>query len=179
MTIKIKQLLLSSLLAISAAAASAEDAPLSKKEINEVTASIAKLMQENYVFPEQGKKMAELLQKNAKVGAYNNFTKPRKFGEQLTEDLRSINQDLHIRVLFDPERVTVQRQRDQAPEDNTLQEQYLKDMARSNYGFKEVKILEGNIGYINLTGFYDTQYGGDTAVAAMNVVANTDAIIFS
>jgi len=46
-----------------------------------------------------------------------------------------------------------------------------------NFGFNEVKILEGNIGYLDLRSFQDPSYAGDTAVAAMNFLSNSDAII--
>jgi C-terminal processing protease CtpA/Prc len=50
-------------------------------------------------------------------------------------------------------------------------------MKRSNFGFREVKILEGNIGYLDLRGFSDVAYAGETAVAAMNFLSNSDALI--
>ncbi len=51
--------------------------------------------------------------------------------------------------------------------------------ARSdNFGFKEARILDGNIGVsLNLSRFYDPGKGGETAAAAMNFFSNTDALI--
>jgi C-terminal processing protease CtpA/Prc len=40
-----------------------------------------------------------------------------------------------------------------------------------------VAILPGNIGYLKLNGFVDAQIAGPTAVAAMNFLANADALI--
>lgn len=54
----------------------------------------------------------------------------------------------------------------------------LEQWKMTNYGFKEVKILEGNIGYIDLRGFVPPKYAGETAVAAMNFVGNCKALIF-
>jgi hypothetical protein len=48
---------------------------------------------------------------------------------------------------------------------------------RDNFGFKEVRVLDGNIGYLNLTKFYDPALGEQTAIAAMNFLFNTDALI--
>ena len=50
-------------------------------------------------------------------------------------------------------------------------------MAEINYGFSEVKILNGNIGYLNLRMFADTAYAKGAATAAMNFLFNTNAII--
>ncbi|MNQ94438.1 Tail-specific protease precursor [compost metagenome] len=50
-------------------------------------------------------------------------------------------------------------------------------MAEINYGFKEVKILDGNIGYLNLNQFADIKYAEETVAATMNFLSNTNAII--
>ena len=50
-------------------------------------------------------------------------------------------------------------------------------MAEINYGFKEVKILDGNIGYLNLNQFADIKYAEQTVAATMNFLSNTNAII--
>lgn len=49
---------------------------------------------------------------------------------------------------------------------------------RDNFTFKEVKILDGNIGYINFRGFRDPEYASEAVISAMNFLSNTDAIIF-
>jgi hypothetical protein len=154
------------------------DRPLSQSEVKQLTSSISQLMQSEYIFPEQAKKMAQLLTNKTEKGKYNQFKQPKALSEQLTEDLRSINQDLHIRVSFNPERIAEIKASESSSQAQQISESELKSMQRANYGFKEVKLLEGNVGYINLTGFYDPKYAGETAVAAMNFVANVDAIIF-
>jgi hypothetical protein len=56
--------------------------------------------------------------------------------------------------------------------------EYLTDLRRGNYGFKELKILEGNVGYLDLRQFMSPAQAGEAATAAMNFLANADAIIF-
>lgn len=50
-------------------------------------------------------------------------------------------------------------------------------MAEVNYGFTEVKVLNGNIGYLNLRMFADINYAKEAATAAMGFLSNTNAII--
>jgi len=154
------------------------DMPLSQAEIKQVTQSISKLMLSEYIHPEQAKQIAQLLTKKTKSGEYNKFKQPQAFSEQLTKDLRSINHDFHLNVIFDPERIAEQKSAGESPQEQQISQRELREWQRANYGFSEIKLLEGNIGYINLTGFYDPTYAGETAVAAMNFLANADAIIF-
>ena len=46
-----------------------------------------------------------------------------------------------------------------------------------NYGFQEVKILEGNIGYLDLRRFSNPEDAGGTADAIIEFLRNTNAII--
>jgi C-terminal processing protease CtpA/Prc len=50
--------------------------------------------------------------------------------------------------------------------------------ASINYGFEKIDRLEGNVGYLRVDGFMPADVGGETAIAAMNFLANTDALIF-
>jgi hypothetical protein len=50
--------------------------------------------------------------------------------------------------------------------------------SRVNFGFQEVSILPGNVGYIDMRLFFPVQVGGDTALAALNFIEHTDAVIF-
>src|SRR5262249_28373828 len=50
-------------------------------------------------------------------------------------------------------------------------------MKSINFGFEKLERLNGNVGSLDLRGFMDAEMGGDTVVAAMNFLANTDALI--
>lgn len=47
----------------------------------------------------------------------------------------------------------------------------------SNFGMKTAKILDGNVGYLEVTGFYRANEGAETVDAAMRFLAHTDALI--
>ncbi|WDE06446.1 S41 family peptidase [Thalassomonas viridans] len=148
-----------------------------KTEIETVARSIGGILKSNYVFPEQGDKMNALLEQNLRSGKYYDISRAQQLAQVLTEDLQSINQDLHLRVMFRPETVAEIRKQQSEGSEGELLPSELKSGQRDNYGFKEVKILPGNIGYLKLDSFYDTTLGGETAVAAMNYLSNSDALI--
>lgn len=155
---------------------SAQDQKLTKEEISTAVDSLSANLNRIYVFPEKAKEMSDLIQKNKKEGKYDLLTHPMEFSEQITKDLISVSNDKHIRFMFSPDRVAMMRERMNETEPNI--EEMKKDLGQENFGFKEVKILDGNIGYIKLNGFTDASVGGDAASAAMNFVSYTDAIIF-
>ena len=172
-------LLLSSLFLLDAnLKAQSTPSPLTDEEKSEVVDSIQSLLANNYVYPEIAEEMNRTIQQRLNAGAYEGISDPMIFAETLTEDLRSISQDLHLRVQFGPERSAALRARQNQPDNTGPSPEALERIAATNFGFNEVKIMEGNIGYIDLRGFSEASYAGETAVAAMNFVSNADAIVF-
>jgi C-terminal processing protease CtpA/Prc len=47
----------------------------------------------------------------------------------------------------------------------------------ANFGLKRAEILDGNVGYLEITAFYRKNEGAKTLQAAMNFVSHTDALI--
>ena len=103
----------------------------------------------------------------------------KELAKRLTKDIRLVNEDKHLTVIFNPKRVSQIKEIELEPDSNDgdLPSEMLDFMRKENYGFKEIKILDGNIGYLDLRVFEETRWAGDTAVAAMNFLANTDSII--
>jgi hypothetical protein len=154
-----------------------KEVKIDAKEQALVVDSIAKFMSERYVFPKEGKEMGDLVQQNLKNGDYDEITDPFEFAQKLTEDLLTINNDRHIGVGYMPERIALM-QAAQEDEDNTeLEELEKRYMEYSNYNFEKMKILPGNVGYLKFNSFMDASVAGPTAVAAMNFLANADALI--
>lgn len=151
---------------------------LTSEQIRVVIDSIGNILESNYIFPETADKMVAKMKKEFKKnGTYASMDDPQKLAEQLTKDLQSISRDKHLRVLYNPARVAEEQKVRTAADSAAFLNRRLQRMKRENFGFKEVKILEGNIGYLDLRAFMDPQYAGETAVAAMNLLSNTDAII--
>jgi hypothetical protein len=131
-----------------------------------------------YVFPDVGLKMKEVLATKFDNGEYDDIQDPREFTGVLTEDIRSINNDLHLRVGFEPARIAQFRSVRTAADSIAMEERMRKEGRRNNYGFQKVHLMEGNIGYLQLSGFFGvTEEAGQTAQAAMNLLSNADALI--
>ena len=141
--------------------------------------SVTVILHSSYVFPEVAIKMNSFLKSKLQKKEYDKIEDPQEFAETLTADLRSISKDLHLRVNFDPERIARRRNASNSPKDSiAFAERRLRNNRARNYGFKEVRILDGNIGYLNLSGFSNVdEEAGATAHAAMNLLANADALI--
>ena len=91
--------------------------------------------------------------------------------------MRSISKDKHLRVNFNPNLAKELRDTTRRGEQDEAPASYLENLRTDNFDFKEVKLLEGNVGYLGLRGFVNTRYAGETAVAAMNFLSNASAVI--
>lgn len=153
------------------------DAPTREKLVE----NIIRELQTRYVAPEKTKAIESYLRKKLKGGAYDKIEGVRSFASALTTDLRTAASDSHLFVAYDP--ALERRLLDTPPTPSyDLQElpptpEGLAELRKTNYNFRKVEILSGNVGYLWLRSFVDLNYSKDTAVAAMNFLANTDAVI--
>lgn len=138
-----------------------------------ITGSIAKL-NEHYVFPETAKKMEQVLRRHQKRGEYDAVTDGEKFANLLTTHLREVSHDKHLRVNFS----AVRYPGDLAAPDPQQVAENRRMTERANCGFEKVELLTGNIGYVKFNSFANPGLCGQTAIAAMNFLANVEAIIF-
>ncbi len=151
--------------------------PLTDKEQKTVVDSIGSKLSANYIFPEIAKKMVSNIDSKLGKGNYKSILDPQEFAAKLTADIQSISNDKHLRVTFAPDQIAEQQQTVTAEDSIAYLNRHVNNMKRKNFGFKEVKIMDGNIGYLDLRSFSDVEYAGETAVSAMNFLSNTDAII--
>jgi hypothetical protein len=139
-----------------------------------IDGAIAQL-NESYVFPETAKKMGDLVKSKQKKGDYDSITDGGAFAKMLTDNFQEVSHDKHLNVDFSPAPMP---KRPEGPPDADAIARYRKDMERMNCGFDKAEILSGNVGYLKFNFFADPDVCGPTAVAAMNFLANVDAIIF-
>lgn len=156
---------------VSAEAGDGVPRPLSAEQRNETLEAVAKTLEENYVFPEIGAKMAAMLREKADADAYKDVEAPTGFAGRVTDDLREICKDKHlaVRVGAGPDFHGGGPMRRRGSPD---------DARRENFGFKQVELLPGNIGYIRFDEFNPSDDAKHVAKGAMAFVSGCDALIF-
>ena len=150
---------------------------LNANEKKAVLSAINTHIEESYIDLDLSKKMIIELNKNLKSNKYKKITNPVEFSKIVTEDLQSISKDLHLKIRFEPARIAQEKLVISEDKQLEMEKSTAVQMAEINYGFTEVKILEGNIGYLNLSQFADIKYAKEAATATMNFLSNTNAII--
>jgi C-terminal processing protease CtpA/Prc len=113
------------------------------------------------------------LKEASRSGAYDGIVDPEALCARITTDVQAWSHDPHFTVFYSPTPVR-QHDRDQATPAEKAEEQ--KRAAGDNYGFARVERLDGNIGYLDLRFFADSD-GSATAFAAMALLGHTDALI--
>lgn len=131
-------------------------------------------LHDHYIFPEVVGKLETALRERLASGAYDAITNLETFQKELTDCLHEVSHDKHLRLWYNPERLV-----GVSPEENDAARQ--KDdylfAKHGNFGFAKIEWLPGNVGYLDLRGFFPVEHGGDTAVAAMNLLAPAYALI--
>ncbi|WP_424753622.1 S41 family peptidase [Methylobacterium sp.] len=134
-------------------------APLAQDTVRKVVNGIAAELREGYVFPDLGKQAADAIQRDLDAHAYAKASDPGDFATQLTERLRSLTSDNHVRVIHGD------------PFANRP-----KPLDMRGAGF-QVKRLEGNVGYIHLASFVPSGDFKPAADKAMQDLSDTAALI--
>jgi hypothetical protein len=136
---------------------------------------LAKLLRARYCVAALAEKAAAFVERKLAQGGYDKLDDAGAFAEALTADLQDITNDKHLRL-----GVVVPPLRAEAPsatDRNAERAAQLLAARRSNYGLPKAEILSGNVGYLEVRRFQAPDVAGDTIVAAMQFLANTDAII--
>ena len=152
------------------------DTPLDAATRAAVIESLATAVQARYVFPDKGAALAKLLRQRASRHAYDNITSSKAFADTLLSQMQAYTHDRHMRVHYRYQPFPVETQGDTPPPPDELRRMTEEERLR-NFGFESVQRLPGNVGYLDLRMFSGLPEAQATAVAAMNFLANADAVI--
>jgi len=128
-----------------------------------------------YVEPDLAIKVSEHLKKQMEAGHFKDLSDTADFAESLTKEVQSISKDKHM--LIRP--VTQPRgPRSNSTENFLARHQARIDRDRENAGgFKVAKILDGNVGYLDIRSFAQPHVGRVYADSYMKLLSGSDAII--
>jgi hypothetical protein len=128
-----------------------------------------------YVFPDIAEQICSRLQEHLDAGEYTDINEGEFFALALTLHMQEINHDEHLWVRWHAEAL---------PDDESLlrlnqewQAERELEARLDNHGLHRVERLPGNVGYLDIHLFHRAGWGGDTAIAAMTFLANTNALI--
>jgi hypothetical protein len=141
--------------------------------VDSITAAIDSI----YVLGEPAKQIVAALKQKLANGDYDEITDPAEFARTLYEDCQAINHDGHFRIFalppLDPELAAAEQEEDPADIERRRRFERMQ-----NYGFRKVEILPGGVGYVKFNQFAHGDETYQAAAAAMNFVANSNAVIF-
>lgn len=162
-----------------------------------VVSRVAGFLEEMYVDPKIGRELAEHLRRRQKDGAFDSCSAPAALADAVTRAMREVADDKHLYLRYGLDtggmgaavridhsasapgaagdaphggarRVVVSPQ-DSAPPGAE------RGPARS--GVARVERLEGNVGYLALSGFFPGDRQRDAVASAMNVLEDTNALV--
>jgi len=118
----------------------------------------------------QNRRIEEDLRRRLSAGEYEHLTTAELFCLFLTAHLREISHDQHFFLVYHAKRLAASRSEKSRADQHD-------DGSIQNFGFQRVERLKGNVGYLDLHSFYPAEPGGETAVATMNFLAHSNALI--
>ena len=146
------------------------DEPTQRRIIDDVIA----VLDSAYVMTDVAARMIEHLDTQWGEGTWRDLTDPVDFVQRLNEELHGVYDDHHLSLATLHPAPPNAEQPDADVRDPSDRAERLR---KGNYGFRKVEILPGNIGYLELDQFVETELAGETAVGAMAFLANCDGLI--
>ena len=161
-----------SVLAITALAPAAVVAQtLDRQAQLDVVSHLKVALQQNYVFPDRIPALSAELDKRVQSEPIGG----KPFAESLARGLVKASNDQHFSVAFDPDEVAADN-RAKASGEATTQAQRDSERA-ANFGFRDVRRLDGDLAYIRFDFFADPQYAQETAAGAMRFADGAKGLI--
>ena len=145
---------------------------LTNAEKDAVIREVGEIFHKHYVFPEKGKAIEKALQGRAEDGAFDSIENSEVFRKAFRDTIRNVVDDKHIIILHHD------------PGSNANSENVVSDLESQfenrktvNFGIPELKILDGNIGYMKITKFTSPELFSPKMRAASEFLKHVDGLI--
>ncbi len=140
-----------------------------------VVAEVRRIINERYVLPERRPALDAVLAEGLSSGRYN-VSNPQQLADLINADLERVGRDKHLNFSHNPQQAKMLAARtDQAAPDQSGYERMVRSR---NHGIAQLKLLPGNIRYMEYRGF--DWIGPETAAAldtAMQFLSGGEAVI--
>ncbi len=168
--------MLTTFVAFAALALSQQSTPtLTEAEKKATIESLINALNEGYVFEDLAKKAEALLRKAMADDKYKEITAGPEFAARLSSDVNALLKDAHFRMRYSAAVLPVRQDRREPSAEEIAA--FRRQTVRLNAGFEKVERLQGNIGYIEVTGFMDPELFAAPCAAAFDFLSSTDALI--
>ncbi|MDH5825024.1 S41 family peptidase [Luteimonas sp. RD2P54] len=164
------------LLAAALLAASIAGAVEAREDNAAIVQRVADLIEHEYVDPSLGRSIADALRHELAGGGFA-AESDEALATALTATIRDISGPGHLYVEVDRTPAAANAIDTGADSDFDRRERERYYGPQLNFGFRKVERLDNNIGLLELSVFAPVDMGGDTAVAAMQFLANTEALV--
>jgi C-terminal processing protease CtpA/Prc len=141
--------------------------------------TISGIITNKYVFPDKGREIARHLMHELRNGRFKNVSSWQTLDSVATKVLRDFSGDGHLFINYNPKKAQelVTEKKDVQDDLGHNSFFYGDEAVETNFGFKAVKVLEGNIGYIKLSKINLSDKSLPVLFASMRFVAHTKALI--
>lgn len=136
--------------------------------------SLCDRLRKVYIYPENVDKIQDFIEKKLSSGEYDKHNAPDDFAWQIDKDLLSITNDKHLGFVYNPKMAAEMLSDSQG---SNYTPSMIDEWKQNNYEFRELKILAGNVGYMDLREFCPVRFAGETAIAAMNFLSECSALM--
>lgn len=147
---------------------------LTQTERTEVINALLRWIESDYVLPDVAKQMAQAVREHQARHEYDSITDDEQFAKALTRDLQAVSHDHHLGVDYSAEPVSDQPMDEPSPEDIR---KFRLMGERRNFEYRKVEVLQGNVGLLQVDGFYPAEYVREIVAGAAGFLSHTDAVI--
>lgn len=148
---------------------------LDTKIKSEIVNSVSQILLNDYVYPDTAILISKHILKQLAAGNYKSVSNIVALTDALNADIKTIVNDGHFQITHNPVMEKQLLTQGQLPPAPIASGNY----RNSNAGIRSIKILNGNIGLLELGNFVEpTKEAKEAMRAALTFLANTNAIIF-